>query len=176
MITLQKRVCIKCKVVKPFSEFHKNIRTSEGINNECKICKNARSKQRYQTHGELLRGQMAFQRANNYKYRLEIERASREKRKAFQRPRKNARQQIRNRLLVANIWTIKDSEINALYLKPCYNCGTKEDLSIDHIIPLSRGGRHSIGNLQTLCRTCNSSKGDKFFMAWKLYKLKNGVG
>jgi 5-methylcytosine-specific restriction endonuclease McrA len=77
---------------------------------------------------------------------------------------------------VANIWTIKDSEINALYLRPCYNCGTKEDLSIDHIIPLSRGGRHSIGNLQTLCRPCNSSKGDKFFMAWKLYKLKNGVG
>ena len=176
MITLQERVCIKCKVFKPFSDFHKNARTSEGINNECKICKNSRSKQRYQEYGELLRGQMAFQRANSYQHRLEIERASRKRRKSFQRPRKNARQQIRNRLLVANIWTIKDSEINALYSRPCYNCATKEDLSIDHIIPLSRGGRHSIGNLQTLCRPCNSSKGDKFFMAWKLYKLKNGVG
>jgi 5-methylcytosine-specific restriction endonuclease McrA len=176
MITLQKRTCIKCKAVKPFSDFHKNARTSEGINNECKICKNSRSKQRYQESGELLRAQMAFQRVNSYQHRLSIERASRERRKAFQRPRKNARQQIRNRLLVANIWIIKDSEINALYSRPCYNCGTKENLSIDHNIPLSRGGRHSIGNLQTLCRPCNSSKGDKFFMAWKLYKLKNGVG
>jgi hypothetical protein len=176
MITLQKRTCIKCKAVKPFSDFHKNARTSEGINNECKICKNSRSKQSYQESGELLRAQMAFQRVNSYQHRLSIERASRERRKAFQRPRKNARQQIRNRLLVANIWIIKDSEINALYSRPCYNCGTKENLSIDHNIPLSRGGRHSIGNLQTLCRPCNSSKGDKFFMAWKLYKLKNGVG
>ena len=30
--------------------------------------------------------------------------------------------------------------------------------SIDHIIPLSMGGSHTYGNVQTMCVTCNSSK------------------
>ena len=32
--------------------------------------------------------------------------------------------------------------------------------TIDHIVPLSKGGAHSYQNVQTLCHTCNSSKSD----------------
>lgn len=28
----------------------------------------------------------------------------------------------------------------------------------DHVVPMSRGGRHEITNLQPLCQSCNSSK------------------
>ena len=45
--------------------------------------------------------------------------------------------------------------------EPCQWCGTHEDLSIDHIIPVSKGGGHTLDNLQPLCRSCNSSKGRK---------------
>ena len=40
----------------------------------------------------------------------------------------------------------------------CLACGTDEDLTIDHVIPLIKGGRNSIENTQVLCRSCNSSK------------------
>ncbi|BAY83208.1 HNH endonuclease [Calothrix parasitica NIES-267] len=45
----------------------------------------------------------------------------------------------------------------------CQNCGKRYEetsLTIDHIIPLSRGGSNDISNLQTLCFSCNCKKSD----------------
>ena len=41
----------------------------------------------------------------------------------------------------------------------CVVCGTTQDVTVDHIIPLVRGGQSTPTNLQTLCRKHNSSKG-----------------
>jgi len=42
----------------------------------------------------------------------------------------------------------------------CRYCGRFDaHLSIDHMMPQSRGGSHKIENLVTACRSCNSSKG-----------------
>lgn len=43
----------------------------------------------------------------------------------------------------------------------CLHCGTHVSLTIDHIVPVSKGGAHDDDNLQTLCRSCNSRKGAK---------------
>jgi 5-methylcytosine-specific restriction endonuclease McrA len=40
--------------------------------------------------------------------------------------------------------------------EPC-PCGAVSN-SIDHVIPLARGGRHSLSNFECLCRSCNSRK------------------
>jgi len=44
--------------------------------------------------------------------------------------------------------------------RQCLKCGSPENLSLDHIVPLASGGDNSTNNLQTLCKTCNSSKGN----------------
>jgi 5-methylcytosine-specific restriction protein A len=45
----------------------------------------------------------------------------------------------------------------------CRQCGQpsspKTRLTIDHVVPLSRGGANTIRNLQTLCEWCNHRKG-----------------
>lgn len=48
----------------------------------------------------------------------------------------------------------------------CVHCGTdgttdRNDLTVDHIIPVIAGGTNALHNLQTLCRVCNSKKGTK---------------
>ena len=43
----------------------------------------------------------------------------------------------------------------------CQRCPSKEHLCIDHIIPVSRGGNSLDDNLQVLCLSCNTKKGNK---------------
>lgn len=48
----------------------------------------------------------------------------------------------------------------------CVRCGRgREDgvkLHVDHIKPVSRGGKSVMDNLQTLCEDCNCGKGNKY--------------
>lgn len=41
----------------------------------------------------------------------------------------------------------------------CLRCGSKQNLTIDHVIPIGMGGLNSRGNMQTLCCDCNNEKG-----------------
>ena len=43
----------------------------------------------------------------------------------------------------------------------CRRCRTAVNLEIDHIVPVSKGGRTEEANLQTLCRRCNRRKWKK---------------
>jgi 5-methylcytosine-specific restriction endonuclease McrA len=51
----------------------------------------------------------------------------------------------------------------------CYYCDSvvsSKLIHFDHIIPLSKGGPHSVDNLCVSCAFCNHSKKDKFVVAW----------
>ncbi len=43
----------------------------------------------------------------------------------------------------------------------CKQCGGRTHLTADHVVPESRGGSTALDNLQTLCRSCNSAKGNR---------------
>lgn len=46
----------------------------------------------------------------------------------------------------------------------CAYCGShfvELDLTVEHILPVSRGGRHDWTNVVTACRSCNTRKGNR---------------
>ncbi len=43
----------------------------------------------------------------------------------------------------------------------CVYCGSKRNLTIDHIMPRSRGGKNTWSNLVTCCSNCNLKKGNR---------------
>jgi 5-methylcytosine-specific restriction endonuclease McrA len=52
-------------------------------------------------------------------------------------------------------------DLCAYFSFTCLRCGRQApdiELTVDHVVPLSQGGRNSIENLQPLCRACNTSK------------------
>lgn len=55
------------------------------------------------------------------------------------------------------VW--KKSQGQCCYQHQGHRCSSRFQLEIDHITPLSRGGRNEISNLQLLCRKHNQLKG-----------------
>ena len=58
-----------------------------------------------------------------------------------------------------------------LYHKGCHMCFTHEDLSLDHNIPVSKGGNNDLDNLQILCMDCNRIKSDRTLEEWVTHEL-----
>lgn len=105
---------------------------------------------------------------------LRYERENRDKRRGYNRkwqqenPDKCRDRVSRRRALRKNngAYKVTDRDVARLYASSCVACGSTDDITADHIIPLAKGGRHSIGNLQPLCRSCNSSKSDRLMVEW----------
>jgi 5-methylcytosine-specific restriction endonuclease McrA len=53
----------------------------------------------------------------------------------------------------------------------CAYCGGTDKLTVDHYVPLSRGGMHAPSNIVPACLSCNCSKGAKNAETW--YKTRN---
>lgn len=43
----------------------------------------------------------------------------------------------------------------------CQYCGSGKRLTLDHVIPRSKGGQHTWNNVVAACESCNSKKGDR---------------
>jgi len=71
--------------------------------------------------------------------------------------RRRARQESSGEKITAEEW----QSVLRQFDGKCACCGSCNDVSMDHVIPLSKGGRHAIENIQPLCRSCNSKKRTK---------------
>jgi 5-methylcytosine-specific restriction endonuclease McrA len=48
----------------------------------------------------------------------------------------------------------------------CAYCGSEENLTIDHVIPQSKGGADFTKNVVCCCQDCNQSKGHEHWKLW----------
>jgi hypothetical protein len=74
------------------------------------------------------------------------------------------RQSVKFKRHKANLFTNNQTirkKIFEKHGKQCLNCGSNKSLQLDHIIPIRKGGKNSLDNLQPLCKTCNAKKGTK---------------
>lgn len=101
----------------------------------------------------------AAQRRREAAFRLANPERAREK-------SRQSKQRWRARRYDGSGYRVTAKDIRRLASACCVACGLPAD-SLDHVIPLSRGGSHGVGNLAPMCRTCNSSKGAKTISEWR---------
>lgn len=54
----------------------------------------------------------------------------------------------------------------------CYYCGcelTAKTVTMDHVVPISQGGRSTKGNIVPACKDCNNKKKDMNTIEWQEY-------
>lgn len=91
------------------------------------------------------------------KQRQVYERAWRQANADKLRERDHRRRAIKNN--ADGSFTKKEfSELCIKHGNICVCCGEEKKMTIDHIVPLSKGGSNSIDNIQPLCLSCNSKK------------------
>lgn len=80
------------------------------------------------------------------------------------RPCQQRKDRARNRQPHRQAYTDDDYRAARRYVRaglygPCVDCGTWDDLTLDHVQPLILGGRNHPSNWVVRCRPCNSRKG-----------------
>lgn len=182
------KTCTVCKQVKPITEFYKDAQRRDGHYSKCKSC-HSRFVKNWQINNKAKFKELneTWKKTHNVRIR-ETERIragkNREKRQtAFnvwraKNPeygknwRKNNKEKVRlyaqNRRarILGNGGELTKEEWDAVldfYGHKCLCCGRDDmKLTIDHVVPIFQGGKHSADNVQPLCGPCNSRKKDKY--------------
>ncbi|TXS47642.1 HNH endonuclease [Streptomyces sp. or43] len=144
------KACSKCFVVKGHEAFSVRRDAGDGRNGQCRTCSNVGNRLWYAENSErAAQKDRVWRDANPDRWR-ELNRHSRALRRA--------------RIAAATVVPFTHDELMASWeddgLYACVFCGGPFE-EIEHILPLSRGGEHSIANLVPSCVECNRGVGGK---------------
>jgi hypothetical protein len=171
------KVCTKCGVEKPCTEFHKDKQKSDGLRPICKSCTNAKCLEYTRKNAEANRARVAaWQKANREHVRAEA--AKWREKNAARLKQLNAAYRANNkercvahganrraRVRGAEGQVSPDIIEKLLVLQrgmcPCCKKPLGKDFHLDHIIPLIEGGTNKDSNMQLLRAKCNLQKNKK---------------
>jgi len=181
--------CAKCGFKKLLTEFSRVSRNKDGLHNSCKICyaeymKIWSRKNSTVVNARVLAYHHKNKKALNEKRKIRWHKSDKSENAENSRAWKIANpEQVkilrlrgnhkrRARLATVDNYQIFNKEIKAILQKPCFYCGTTNGITLDHVVPISRGGNNGIGNLLPACLSCNTTKKNKFITEWKLLQIK----
>lgn len=122
-------------------------------------------KKRYQSQREIIKERALKWGRNNKKKRKLIKDRWREK----NRERTNFLTRLYHYRKKSAGGILYFEQVMTLYGKDCHYCGKPKSNTVDHVVPLSRGGTNEITNLVPACGRCNSRKGNKLISEWKIW-------
>jgi len=170
------KLCPTCRLEKTSDCFGTNPGSKDGLRNECKDCRNIKTRHKYETDPDF-REHESIRAAQNYledkEYILNrTKRWSKDNpdKKVEQRHRRQARVygQIEFDLPKDFIKLLKETQNNS-----CAYCSRSNvKLTVEHMLPLSRGGKHCFANVVLACTTCNFSKHNKTLEEWLEHNQK----
>lgn len=168
------KTCSKCGVTRPLDEFQPNPAGRLGRKSTCRVCNRKAVKAWAGANPERA---LEKKRRSWDRHKDRLNEARRESRGDHERElarewRKRNPEKARNgnhqrRAATRNAPPAVLERIAYLLTQPCAYCGADQDIEIDHIIPLSRGGRHEADNLAAACPRCNRSKGNRLLDEWQ---------
>ena len=162
--------CNVCDEEKYFKDMGLRVHSSgnKSCRNVCKVCANSfRRKQYYADHEESLR-KVRARAEKRWPEILEYTRlwkAANPERRL--KDDESYRQRRRQREVDQSDGTLTVPAMRKLFgmAKACPLCGAvfskDKPKSLDHVVPLAKGGPHSISNVSVVCRPCNIKKSDK---------------
>lgn len=154
------KYCPKCETARPIADFHKNGKTLRSF---CKKCENKRSMHNKKSTGYYARPEVIAKR--NEDSRL----CKRAKYKFDEEYRIAEIIRCNNRRLLSASASISTSQwldtIHA-FNSECAYCGSRKRLTMDHVVPVSKGGKTTLDNIIPACTRCNSSKQAADMVEW----------
>lgn len=160
---LHEPVCPKCRQ-------RSRVRYPQGrLESYCAPCERGRNKKVQQVYRQTPRGkEAAWQYARSPRGKLvQSKYWKTPKGKALKRRSDQQRRVQKVSAQILRFTTADWERLVSRFQGRCAYCGEKRPLTQEHVIPLARGGRHSIGNILPACLTCNSSKGKKLLVEWR---------
>lgn len=164
------KVCTVCKVSKPLSLFSPDRRLSSGVQSRCKPCYAIIMRNRRIADPTKHRETVKRSTLKHYQTKLTRNQEYRKKNpekvsawKKIDRTRNKARVLADNASRRSLIRSEMSTDIVAVYcLRDFYrSMSLGEEFHVDHIVPLSRGGKHCVDNLQVIPAIDNLRKGNK---------------
>lgn len=99
---------------------------------------------------------------NDPKYKARVHAAARRHAKEHPEYYRNAAHKRRLLERDAGFMTAEELEARLAEFDGCAYCGRSDvPMTVDHVVPLSKGGQHEWENVVAACKTCNSKKGNR---------------
>lgn len=180
------RTCVECEVRMDLKHFHKDMKASKGHRARCAACHTAASKSWYQENQPAQKEKASVRRIK-FAQRIRIqdrERYERTKPKRLELASKHSQIRRARKVNAQYDKGISRKSLRKLFGDQCHYCGISMDFSgttkaagykdehttIEHLLPLSKGGTHTWNNVVLACRKCNIGKHNKTTDEWAAHK------